>query len=285
MSSRFSAEVVDVLLALILFLAGLGYSVSGLPANVVVGCLIWASAWLFLSHLYFIHEWTEGCPTDVKIIVWLAVTFLILVLLWNPVRAQYAKEHAPPMQPSPIQNSDKVQPSVPPSLPPVRSYMSLMEKGFQFPGQLDNRGGQFKVGQWLSFNIPMKATGPHPVELIKSYGQTYIRNDYSLDTQKAVVVQFRKSLRILQRGEPNTEMPGDETFFTAFNWEDETHKHDVTQSDLDNFRNGVKFAIVVIEIDFKDDGLLHHIRQCRILQPPARPPGIWAMCQVFTKSD
>jgi len=53
MATMLEKDLRELVLALALFLAGLGYAVMGLPANVVVGCVIWGIAWIFITHLFF----------------------------------------------------------------------------------------------------------------------------------------------------------------------------------------------------------------------------------------
>jgi len=103
----FSAEVLDIIFALILFLASLGYSVMGFPANVEVGCVIWIGMWVFLTHLFFKIQWTETCPKDVKVVLWSSVTFLVVILLWAPVKDQYRKEHSVDVRPTFVRDYDK----------------------------------------------------------------------------------------------------------------------------------------------------------------------------------
>ena len=79
MATTLEKELRELVLALALFLAGLGYAVSGLPANIVVGCVIWGFAWLLITHLFFVSELTVTCPTEVKVIFWGAVTFLVVL--------------------------------------------------------------------------------------------------------------------------------------------------------------------------------------------------------------
>ena len=170
---------------------------------------------------------------------------------------------------------------------PVRSYIALTDKGFLFPAEITaslDKGVQFKVGRWLGFNIPLMVTGPNQVDVIQTYGETYLVSDFSNQTQQATVDEFKKRLSVQEHVGPQTRAAGVTFFFTAFKW-DGGQWHNVTQLDLDNLHNGTAIAMIVMQVTYEDSGVVHHLRQCVALQPPAEPPGIWAECSVFNKSD
>ncbi|HEY3971607.1 MAG TPA: hypothetical protein VGM18_01310 [Candidatus Sulfotelmatobacter sp.] len=103
--AKFGATHLDILFAFVLFFAGLGYSVSGFPASVIVACVIWGIAWLFVTHLFFVYDGTASCPIDVKVILWASATFFAVVVLWSPVARRYSAEHSPRAEPQPEQPS------------------------------------------------------------------------------------------------------------------------------------------------------------------------------------
>jgi hypothetical protein len=220
MASRLESELRELVLALALFLAGLGYAVSGLPANIVVGCVIWGLAWIFITHLFFVSEITASCPIDVKLIFWGAVTCLVVLLLSRPVEIQYAKEHAHPMpsQPSqPLPESSKPAPPIPAS-PPQRSYLVFTTAGFEFPSNPPAIPEKdFLAGNELFFNAHIKSTGPNPIDVLHVTRWLYSEPNYEHKTQVAMIDDFKKKVRKYEQvsAQPITMMSGD-TFFLAF---------------------------------------------------------------------
>ncbi len=292
--ARFSAEALDVILAVVLFSAGLGYAMSGFPANIIVACVIWGVGWVFLSHLFFVYDGMDSCPLTVKIVIWAAVTFLIVIFAWNPVRVQYAKEHKPTAPPLAPENQ---RPEPTARLLPAspRSYL-VFDGPARFTERRDNAGKllpdqNFRIGDALCFNYYYKATGPNPVEMIGSFRWLHVAPDFEHDTQKKTITEFKKrTLQIwktkkLKKLEGATMMPGEEQFGTAFAVTQDGRAWLVSQYDLDALKEGREIPFVLVEIPYIDNKQLHHLRSCLYLQPPASFPGTWHLCNGFEKSD
>jgi hypothetical protein len=90
-------------------------------------------------------------------------------------------------------------------------------------------------------------------------------------------VSKEKTLR-KKKPEPTTLMPGDNRWDSAYAWTEDKKQRLVTQADLDAFRLGTQLPFVIVEISYTDNNVLHHLRTCQFLQPPAIPPGIWHYC-------
>lgn len=271
MLSGISAELRDILFALILFLAGLGYSVMGLPANVLVGCVIWALAWAFVTHLFFIYEGTDSCPEDVKIIFWGAVTFLIVLMLWSPVRNQYVREHHPT---APFA---------------VRSYI-VSDGPASFPPRLDHDGQLLidqnpRVGDPLCFNYYFRSAGPNPVTTLGLAKEVYLEPDAKDTTQNQMIEDFSNEIareRPKITIQPHAFGPEKKSMDTVFTWtKDRKHYRLFTKGDLDRLHRGRTIVFVIIEIPYSDNDKLHHFRMCQFLQPPAVAPGVWHDCNGF----
>ncbi len=295
MASQLERELRELVLALALFLAGLGYAVMGLPANVVVGSVIWTIAWLFVSHLFFTSDWTVSCPIDVKIILWGSVTFLVVLALWRPIQTQYAKEHAPPSIPSkPLPEIGKPTPPAVLIRPAGRTY--LIFDGVHIPGRVDTKTGQpigdevFQIGDKLFFNVYFKTVGPNPVELVKLDYWVYVEPDHSAETQAAVVADFKKRLRREKAYQSEfikdaaTLMPNERRFNSAYASSETKEPKIITQADLDGFQAGTEWPFLLVQITYKDKGKVHHLRTCQLLQPP-QILNTWAYCREFTNSD
>jgi hypothetical protein len=167
--------------------------------------------------------------------------------------------------------------------PAPRSYLAF-DGDIRFPG-INNRN--FVVGDDLCFNQYYKALGPNPVDVTESARWLYIKPKYDPATQKEVIEDFKKILEAAHaqpRAEPSTMMPGEGRFLTAYAKNGTGHRK-VTQRDLYHFRSGEEIAFVIAQITYKDNGVLHHLRRCEFLQPPAEPPGVWQFCIGFTQSD
>jgi hypothetical protein len=286
--AKFSATQLDIFLAVVLFLVGLGYSVSGLPASIIVACVIWGTAWLFFSHLFFIYDGTASCPTDVKIILWGGATFLLVIILAAPVRVQYAKEHTPPSVPQ----TPPVSPLV--VTPEVRSYI-VFDGSMRFGEKKDYKGQliadrNLQVGDEFAFDFYFRATGPNPVDLVSVSLWLYVEPDFQDKTQRDMIEAFKQRLSAERKRRPgkseaSTFMPGERRFDTAYAKSEPNEHRIVTQDDLNALRNGTEIAFVIVEIAYMDDKKLHHLRTCQWLTPPAIAPGVWHFCEGFTKSD
>lgn len=146
-----------------------------------------------------------------------------------------------------------------------------------------------KWGDGFFFNVYIKATGPNPIEVIDAARWVYVEPDYSPQTQKNMIADFKarlsKERKTFRQGESSTWMPGDGRFFSAYAVDAENKHRTITTEDLSRLQAGTELPFVIVEITYKDQGAIHHARQCAFLQPPADPPGIWHYCEGFNKSD
>ena len=170
------------------------------------------------------------------------------------------------------------------SRPTPQSYL-VFDGDTTFPRT--NNNGRFFVGDDLAFNQNYKALGPNPVDVTETARWLYIKPKHDLATQKEVIEDFDRVLQVAhskQPDEPSTMMPGDGRFLSAYAVIGTEHWK-VTQRDLDRLRSGDEIAFVIVQITYKDNAVLHHLRRCTFLQPPAEPPGVWQFCVGFNQSD
>jgi|SRR5208282_2263540 len=289
MATTLEKELKELVLALALFLGGLGYAVSGLPANIVVGCVIWGLAWMFITHLFFVSDYTEPCSTDVKVAFWGAVTLLVVLILLRPIQTQYAKEHAPtPSSPEPQQFPP---PAKPPTPSQVRSY--LVFDGIMRFGERRDAMGQLvadqnlHVGDELFFNYYTNPTGPNPILVGSAARLIILEPDFSPKSEQEAIESFKAQVKKAHvKSKWKTLMPQDTgRWDTAHAWTEDGHHLLITQPLLNDLRTGTQIAYGLVEISYKDNGKLHHLRTCQFLQPPTFAPGTWHFCDNFTNPD
>jgi hypothetical protein len=189
---------------------------------------------------------------------------------------------------------------IPPAPPPVpvqvpRSY--LVFDGTARFGERRDRLGQLVadqnllVGQELFFNYYYKATGPNAVLVDGTARLTKVAPDSSPATQQNVIKDFKAELRKELKDHPikpkySTLMPQDNDHWdSAHAWTEDKKHQIITQPDLDALTAGTGIAFVLVEISYKDNNTLHHLRTCQFLQPPATAPGTWHYCDDFTNPD
>lgn len=84
----------DIFLALIPFGISQGWSMSGFPPKIILACMCWACTALALFHIVWI---TVPAKKPVRGALIVVAVVGLATWMWNPVRAEYAKEHpAPP---------------------------------------------------------------------------------------------------------------------------------------------------------------------------------------------
>jgi hypothetical protein len=285
MVTTLEKELRELVLALALFLVGLGYAVSGLPANIVVGCVIWGFAWMLVAHLFFVSEYTESCPTDVKIVLWGAVTFLVVLILLRPVQTQYAKEHAPTPLPAPTPSL----PMPPVRVPAVRRSYLVFDGTFHFGKHNDKNGmlradQNFQVGDLMWFDFFFKNLGPNPVNVTKTFSRLYLEPDIEPETQRRIIADFRRAWASTSSTDvtiaPATPTDVDRHYGSA-----STVDHRIaTQDDLDALRNGSEIAFVIAGITYVDNGKSYDLRRCEWLHSPAlQGATVWESCLPFGK--
>jgi hypothetical protein len=138
--------------------------------------------------------------------------------------------------------------------------------------------------------VHFKATGPNSVQLGEQAFEGFLEPDFSSDTQQHLVGEF---LTRIKKEEKNlskpasvaTMIPGDGQFDTAFVWTSSLVHRVAGQQDLDDLHAGRLVAFVISQIGYKDAGVVHHLRRCEFLQPPAPTNGVWHLCNLFNNSD
>jgi hypothetical protein len=144
----------------------------------------------------------------------------------------------------------------------------------------------------LFFNYYYKATGPNAVLVDGAARFTEIAPEFSPATQQKVIKDFQTAVRKEQKDDHpikpkyHTFMPQDgDHWDSAYAFTEDKQHQVITQHDLDALAAGTEIAFVVVEISYKDNDKIHHLRTCQFLQPPAVAPGIWHYCEDFTNPD
>ncbi len=149
----------------------------------------------------------------------------------------------------------------------------------------------FEIGDPLAFNYTYKNSGPNSIELMQYSRWVSVRSDYSAETQRQLMVDFKNLIRKEDKEHPikphvvSTLMPGESRWATVYASEGEDrHSRLILQADLDGFQHGTEIPFVIIEMAYLDKKEIHHLRTCAYLQSPAVSL-IWHFCDDFTKSD
>jgi hypothetical protein len=155
------------------------------------------------------------------------------------------------------------------------------------PASPSNQGHNFVPGEPLAFNIFVKSSGPRELEVGRIERGVFVEPDYFPKSELNAIALFKE--RVKKENYPETFasfLPTDEQLFTAFAGEGSTGQSRLVSADEpDSFRNGTEIVFVIVVITYKDAGVLHHLRQCMFLQPPAQVPGLWHFCGAFPNSD
>jgi hypothetical protein len=85
----------DLLIAVISLLFQLGYAMSGLPANIVLACICWATTLIAVLHYFWVWSLGTQMPTLTKWLVILAFPSATVAIAWHPVLREYKREHPP----------------------------------------------------------------------------------------------------------------------------------------------------------------------------------------------
>jgi hypothetical protein len=145
----------------------------------------------------------------------------------------------------------------------------------------------------LAFNVRYQVTGPNSIQTLGVDRALLVEPDFTAETQRAAISSFmqedEKERKQLGPPVPATMMPGDTRFFTVVAKKGDMGPNGtmwiVDQDDLDKLKAGTEIAFIMTVLSYKDGGVIHHLRQCMWLQPPAQPPGIWHFCDGFPDSD
>jgi hypothetical protein len=103
----------DVFLAVVTLLIPQGWSMSGFPPNIVLACVCWLGAAIFLADALWTYRSLGKWTRATAILVGMVTT---ISFLWIPVKVEYTKEH-----PRLVQVSPKPEPAptvVPPAVVP-----------------------------------------------------------------------------------------------------------------------------------------------------------------------
>jgi hypothetical protein len=175
------------------------------------------------------------------------------------------------------EHTQKHPPTPPrPSLP--RTYLIFEDKeAFPFTPTRD-----FVVGDQLAFNVFTRNIGPNELQGVVYYLWLYVEDNFAYPTQDKVLANFKRKIR--EPGIPPAPRSleiGDRHFITAWAWDENKQQIQLSQSLLDALHAGTKICFVVVQVNYKDNGVQHHLRRCAYLQPPATRPGIWHFCKDF----
>lgn len=171
-----------------------------------------------------------------------------------------------------------------------RSYI-VFDRLPSFPKEtLSSSPRDFRVGDQFSFDVYYKATGPNAVELVSMARALYIEPDYKSETQEAMISFFIDESNKEKKASHSppklqTMTPAEESWMTIYAFTPQKGYRIVTQDDLGKLRIGTEVAFLIVEVTYKDRGVVHHQRKCEWLQPPALQPGVWHFCEVFNASD
>jgi hypothetical protein len=175
---------------------------------------------------------------------------------------------------------------------PVRSYL-VFDGSPYFAPHKDDKGQpltdqNLQVGDMFGFNFNYKQIGPNPVEVTRLSKLLYVEPDYSPETQKRVIEDFKEKIRTAKIVDKSTSTftLGQSAFSSAFAATNTNQVRIVTQDDLNALHAGTEIVVVIAEIVYEDNKNVHHARLCMLLQPPATFPGVWATCTgEFAHSD
>jgi hypothetical protein len=225
-------------------------------------------------------------------------SFLVAIIFISgitvlPRKRLFVKEYTPPAPPIAVMQPPAQSPA---SAPKPRSYL-VFDGSARFGDRRDSSGNlvadqNLHVGDELAFNYYFNPTGPNPILVNGRASLAKLEPDFSLDTQNKVIGYFRAEIKKEKREHPISQkwsimMPQDKGHWdTAYGWTDDFKQHHIlTVDELNALRFGTTIAFVLVEISYKDNGKLHHLRTCQFLQPPATPPGVWHFCDKFTNPD
>lgn len=148
----------------------------------------------------------------------------------------------------------------------------------------------FRPGDSLSFNVYYKQEGPNPLDVLNTSRWLYVESNTDDRTENSVISDFE---RRLQQEQNNREVKfwtqttltiGESRYFTVFARQEKEYEK-VTEDVLNQLRSGQKILFVVNQIIYRDQDIVHHLRRCLWLQPPALAPGVWHFCNSFNRSD
>jgi len=247
----------------------------------------------------------EDVPVSLRRVIYItgAAAMLIICFLsflyWGPLHRPKQREQTQSVAPSSRQSEPQQtqQQQTQPTPPPPRTYM-LLDGNIRFPQDATGNGHtfsaerNFRIGELVHFNYFLKARGPNPIQVFASGQSIYLEPDAKETTQKRIVKEFKQT--IAREWKANPEFATNYTVMheadggqwnTAFAYTEDGNRRLVTQKDLDDFRTGAVRVFVILQIPYKDNGALHHLRSCQYLVPPATVLGVWHFCDYFNNSD
>lgn len=145
---KFGSLKLDILLAVILFLVPLGWSVSGFPPNIILACICWGLTLVLVLHVLWIWERTGRWPLWLKVTVTVLVPIVLMAYAWQPVKDEYRKEH--PLPPPPSAASAEIAPSLESQRNALRSESSKPLRDVAFHVKLNR---QYSIQELGHFRI------------------------------------------------------------------------------------------------------------------------------------
>jgi hypothetical protein len=279
----------------------------------IVGVLVYTPVFLVcdVCILLALHRSKAVADQGTKSqVFWYTLTFVITtsILLWVGISLRrsarnfvhdLAKAVAEATQTkvaqTPVQSQPQPAPNPQPSPPPPRSYL-VFDGTMRFAERRDANGQlvadqNLHVGDELFFNYYFKPTGPNAISVGDSARVVRLEPDFSPKSQQEALEYFRAEIKKDDRDHPvktkwATMMPQETGHWdTARAWTEDRHHLLITKLLLDELTVGTQIAFVLVEVSYKDNRKLHHMRTCQFLQPPAIAPGTWHFCEDFVNPD
>lgn len=95
----------------------------------------------------------------------------------------------------------------------------------------------------------------------------YIEPDYKSETQEAMIPFFIDEVNKEKKASHSppklqTMTPAEESWMTIYAFTPQKGYRIVTQDDLGKLRIGTEVAFLIVEVTYKDRGVVHHQRKC-----------------------
>lgn len=88
----------DLLLALVTFMVGLGFEVSGM-SNILFASVLWIASWLLLARAFLawglVADWTPAARATTVVLA----SCLVAVWAWPPIAREFTRQYGPPSFP------------------------------------------------------------------------------------------------------------------------------------------------------------------------------------------
>lgn len=170
---------------------------------------------------------------------------------------------------------------------PARTYGIFV--GTPLNAGHDPEGSPLQVGDSLCFNIHYAAKGQNLISLVGTARAIYLEPDFSPEIHQKLAREFEavvtSGMKTAPRG--SSTMTSEQSHFTTAypNGANTFAPHVLTQDEFDRLKAGSEIVYVLGELIYRDNGVLHHTRECLWLQTPMHNPPVWHYCDVFNNSD